>query len=100
MSARETKRGQICLGVLVRFQLPGERYVAGASFLRRKTPRGSGAQAPSPAFGRSFSRLCPASPSCAAEGTSTPPREARVGDPAAALLTLHAVSRRLIPEAY
>jgi len=24
---------------------------------------------------------CPASPSCAAEGTSTPPREARVGDP-------------------
>src|SRR5262252_7471876 len=26
-------------------------------------------------------RSCPASPSCAAEGTSTPPREARVGDP-------------------
>src|SRR5215472_14242678 len=100
MSARETKRGP---DLLRRFgPVPATRreVCCWCFILRRKTPRGSGAQAPSPAFGRSFSRLCPASPSCAAEGTSTPPREARVGDPAAALLTLHAVSRRLIPEAY
>src|SRR5262249_53450984 len=40
-----------------------------------KIPSGSGAQAPSPAFGPSFCKVVSQTPSCAAEGTSTPSRE-------------------------
>src|SRR5262252_7896119 len=48
---------------------------------RMKIPRWSGAQAPSPALGVASARSCPESPSRVAKGTSTPPREARIGDP-------------------
>src|SRR5262249_48920223 len=49
---------------------------------RMKIPRGSGAQAPPPAFGRGFCKVVPRESFVRGRGhTSTPPRETCFGDP-------------------